>query len=68
MLQITRLSENLLSLINIAENDKVSIVGGDNDCKNKTVKWSPSKKSNKATSFFTPNARENFYTIKASVY
>ena len=47
MLQTIGLSKNLLLLIEVAEKNKVYIIGGSNgDYKNKTIEKSPSKNLN----------------------
>ena len=60
MFQITGLSTNLPSLINVAEPNKVGIVGGNSNCKDKTVKRSSSKNSNKATNYLSFKPRLAF--------
>ena len=51
-----RSSKNLLPSIDVAEVDEVG-VGGGSDSKDETVRRSPSKNSNKAMGYLTPNAR-----------
>ena len=45
--------------MNMVEVDKISIGGGSN-YKDKMVKRSPSKNSNRATDYLTPDARQVF--------
>ena len=59
----TRLSKNLLSSIDVAEVDEVGI-GGSGDCKDETVGKSPSKTSNGATGYLTPNTRRAFTELR----
>ena len=42
--------------MDVAKVDEVGVGGGD-DCKDETVGGSPSKNSDKATGYLTPNAR-----------
>ena len=54
---ITKLSKNLLSLINVAKVDKVGVGVGDGDYKDKMIGRLPFKNLNKDTGYLTPNAR-----------
>ena len=64
MLQTTRSSKNLPSLIDVAERDKVHTVGGGGNCDDKTVKRLPSKNLNRATGYLTPKARLPFTKLR----
>ena len=59
----TRLSKNLLSSLDVAEVDEVG-VGGGGDRKDETVGRSPSKNSNGATGYLTPDARRAFTQLR----
>ena len=54
----TQSAKNLSSLVDMAEDAEVGVCGG--DCKDETVGRLPSKNSNKATCYPTPNARRAF--------
>ena len=60
MLQINGLSKNLLLLINVAECDKVNIVGNSGHYEDKTVKRLLSKNLNRATGYLTLETRLAF--------
>ena len=64
MLQITRLSKNLLLSVNVAENDEIGIADNSSDCENETIERSSFKNSNKATGYLTLNARQVFIKLK----
>ena len=64
MLQITRLSKNLLLIIDIAKSDKVGIISGGADYKNEIIKRSPFKNLNKAATYLTPKARLPFTQLR----
>ena len=47
--------------MDVAESDEFGIVGGDNNCDDKTVKKSPCFKNlNKTTDYLTSNAKQAF--------
>ena len=48
----------------MAECDEVDIVSGGSDCKDETVKRSPSKNLNGALSYLTPKARLAFNKLR----
>ena len=52
-----KFSKNLLLSINVAKSDKIGIINGGGDCKNKIVEKSPSKNFNKAVRYFTLRTR-----------
>ena len=56
MSSATRSLKNLLSSLDVAEVDEVG-VGGSGDCEDETVGRLPSKNSNGATGYLTPDAR-----------
>ena len=59
----TRSSKNLLLSLDVAEVDEVG-VGGGGDREDETVGRSPSKNSNGATGYLTPNARQAFTQLR----
>ena len=59
---ITKSSKNLLLSIDVAEIDEAGVGGG--DCEDKTVERSPSKNSNRAMGYLTPNARRVFIQMR----
>ena len=59
----TRSSKNSLSSLDVAEVDEVG-VGGGGDCEDETVGRSPSKNSNGATGYLTPDARRAFTQLR----
>ena len=59
---VTKSSKNLLLSIDVAEIDEVG--GGGSDRQDKMVKRSPSKNSNKAMGYLTPNARQVFTQLR----
>ena len=58
-----RSSKNLLLLTDVAKVDEINIAGG-SDRKDKTVGRLPSKSSNKATGYLTPDARQTFTQLR----
>ena len=58
----TRSAKNLLLLVNMAEDAEVGVDGGDRE--DKMVGRSPSKNSNKATGYLTPDARQAFTQLR----
>ena len=64
MLQTNGSSKNLPSSMDVAKCDEIDTVGGDGDCKNETVKRSPSKNLNRAIGYLTPKARLAFTILR----
>ena len=64
MLQTTKLSKKLPLSIDVAECDKVGIVGGGSNCEDKTVKRSLFKNLNRATDYLTLKARLAFIKLR----
>ena len=64
MLQTTKSSKNLPSLIDVAECDEVDIVCDSGDYEDKTVEKSSSKNSNRAMGFLIPKARLAFNKLR----
>ena len=58
----TRSAKNLSLLVDMAEDAEVGVDGS--DCEDKTVGRSPSKNSNGATGYLTPNARQAFTQLR----
>ena len=58
----TKLSKNLLLLIDMAEVDKIHVSGS--HCKDKTVERLPSKNSNEVTGYLTSKARSTFTQLR----
>ena len=52
--------------MDVAERDNIGTIGGSSDCKDKMVKRSLSKNSNRATSYLTPKARLAFTKLRKS--
>ena len=68
MLQTTKLSKNFLFLINVAERNKVNIIGGGGNCENKIIKKSLFKNLNKVAEYLIFEARLAFTHLKKNVY
>ena len=50
--------------MDVAKSDEVGIISGGDNCEDKTVKKSPSKNSNRATVYLTPEARLAFTKLR----